>query len=231
VKAGIMQPYFFPYIGYFQLINSVDKFVFLDDVNYINRGWINRNRILVNGNAHMFTVSLKDASQNKLIKEIEIADDGSKSKILKTIEHAYKKAPHFEVVYDLLKTVFLSPINDIAILAKKSIYAVCEFLSIGTSVIESSAIFNNKQLRGEQRIIDINKQLLASDYINPIGGEELYSKENFLGSGINLHFLKTDQIKYSQFNNKFVPSLSIIDTLMFNSVAETIKLLDRFSLN
>ncbi|HVX25473.1 MAG TPA: WbqC family protein [Parafilimonas sp.] len=216
MKAAIMQPYFFPYIGYFQLIHAVDKFVFLDDVNFINRGWINRNRILVNGQPYMFTVSLKDASQNKLINATEMADDGSSDKILKTIEHAYKKAPYFEVVYNLLKQVFFSQANDIATLAKKSIHAVCTFLNIDTVIIEGSAVFNNKQLHGEERIIDINKQLLASDYINVIGGEELYSKENFADEGINLHFLKTNEITYSQFSKDFVPSLSIIDVLMFN---------------
>ncbi len=231
MKAAIMQPYFFPYIGYFQLINAVDKFVFLDDVNFINRGWINRNRILVNGQPHTFTVSLKDASQNKLINETGIADDGSGNKILKTVEHAYKKAPHFEAVYDVLKPIFFSAVNDIATLAKKSIHAVCAFLNIDTTIIESSSAFNNKNLHGEERIIDINKQLQATDYINAIGGAELYSKENFVNNGINLHLLKTAQITYSQFNNEFVSYLSIIDTLMFNSIDEIKLLLNEYSLN
>jgi WbqC-like protein len=231
MKLAIMQPYLFPYIGYFQLINAVDKFVFLDDVNYINRGWINRNRILVNSKANMFTVPLKDASQNKLINEIEVAYQNWQQKILKTIEHAYKKAPQFECVFDVIKAVFLLPVADIATLAKKSIYAVCKFLNIDTSIIDSAAVFNNKQFRGEERIININKQLLASDYINPIGGKELYSRENFSKERIDLHFLNTHEITYPQFNNEFIPALSIIDVLMFNSVEETRKLLNQFSLN
>lgn len=107
MKLAIMQPYFFPYIGYFQLIHAVDKFIILDDVNYINRGWINRNKIIINGEAKWFTLSLDKASQNKLIKEINISSkDVFHEKLLKTLKIFYGKAPYFNQVYDLLNKLF-----------------------------------------------------------------------------------------------------------------------------
>lgn len=216
MRLAIMQPYSFPYIGYFQLINAVDTFTFLDDVNYINRGWINRNNILINGKSFMFTVPLQNASQNKLITEIEIADNGWKETILKTVEMAYKKAPQYKPVFELVKEVFYLPVKQINELAKQSIKIICAYLEVQTKIIDSSTQYDNKNLRGEARIIDINKKVNSTDYINPIGGSELYNKEKFLEHGINLHFLRTKKITYPQGNNEFVPLLSIIDVLMFN---------------
>jgi hypothetical protein len=212
-----MQPYIFPYIGYFQLINTVDRFVFLDDVNYINRGWINRNNILVNGKANMFTVPLQNASQNRLINEVKVAEGNWKDKILKTIEMAYKKAPEFKIVFPLIRDVFSSGDSSIAAMARQSIKQVCTYLEILTEFIDSSERYGNKHLKGEERIIDINVQENSINYVNPIGGMELYRKENFATKGINLYFLQTKKIIYPQFNNEFVPSLSIIDVLMFNA--------------
>jgi len=217
-----MQPYCFPYIGYFQLINAVDKFVFLDDVNFINRGWINRNKILLNGEAYLFTIPLISASQNKLINEISVAENNWRTKILKTIELAYKKAPHFNTAYELIKDVFLSSIEDISTLAKKSVCTICNYLDIHTAMLNSSVAFTSNSLRGEERIINITKELSATDYLNLIGGKELYNKTNFLETGINVHFLKVKDITYKQYKNSFVPNLSIIDVMMFND-KETIK--------
>lgn len=226
-----MQPYFLPYIGYFQLVKSVDRFVFLDDVNFINRGWINRNRILVNGNANMFTIPLIGASQNKIIKDISIAEDGWRNKLLKTIEHAYKKASQFNEVFNLLKKIIQSSASDVASLAKKSIKEVCHYLDITTSFVESSSVYKNTDLKAQERIIDINRKEDARDYINLIGGTELYQKESFENVGIELHFIKTKEIIYPQFQNVFVPNLSIIDVLMFNSVEEVRFMLNEYSLN
>lgn len=230
MKLGIMQPYVFPYIGYFQLINAVDKFVFLDDVNYINRGWINRNRILVNGSAHTFTVPLINASQNRLINEILIAGDEWKSKTIKTIELSYKKAPQFQCIFNLLKDVFYSSINDIATLAKKSIQCVCAYLEINTKLILGSNQYNNKYLKGEDRIIDMVIKENGTNYINPVGGTELYIKEDFSCRGLQLHFLKTGEITYSQFNNQFIPYLSIIDVMMFNDKQTIQQFLNEYEL-
>jgi hypothetical protein len=230
MKIAIMQPYFFPYIGYFQLINAVDKFVFLDDVHFINRGWINRNRILVNGKANMFTVPLQAASQNKLISEINIVAENWQEKILKTIELAYKKAPQFAAVNSLIQEVFLSPVADIATLAKKSIMAVCSFLGIPTVFIESASVFNNQHLKASDRIIDISRQLDGASYYNLMGGEGLYDRKIFSDNGIQLHFVKTGTMMYSQYGRDFVPALSIIDVLMFNSKNQIQEMLLQYEL-
>lgn len=103
MKIAVMQPYLFPYIGYFQLLNAVDMFVVFDDVNFIKKGWINRNNILVNRQKYLFTVPLKDASQNKLIKEVQIADDGWQEKFLKTVAQSYKKAEFFDEAFALIE--------------------------------------------------------------------------------------------------------------------------------
>ena len=230
MKLGIMQPYVFPYIGYFQLLQSADKFVFLDDVNFINRGWINRNRILVNGKANLFTVPIQNSSQNRLINEIAIADTRWQDGILKTIEMAYKKAPQFEPVFSLIKEVFNFPATNIADLARQSIKSVCLYLEVTTKIIDSSGRYNNKDLKGEDRIIDINEKEGATDYINPIGGTELYQPEKFSAKGIKLYFLQTKEITYPQRNNEFVPHLSIIDVVMYNDKEAVQQYLNEYNL-
>lgn len=122
MKLAIMQPYFLPYIGYFQLINAVDTFVLLDDVNYINKGWINRNQLLLNGKAHLFTLPLQKASQNKLINQLELSNETKwKDKLLKTIETAYKKAPQFHLVFPLISQILQYPESNLSLFIHHSI--------------------------------------------------------------------------------------------------------------
>lgn len=224
-----MQPYFFPYIGYFQLLNYVDMYLLYDDVNYINRGWINRNYILVNNKKHLLTLSLKKASQNKLIKEIEIAGD-QKGKIIKTIQRSYARAPFFSDAYPLIESVFQFEETNLAIFLYRSIKAIADFLDCGTRIGLSSDIGRNNGLKGQDRILDLCETLGATQYVNAIGGKELYSKEAFQERGFRLNFLKTDPIEYEQYGNDFEPNLSIIDVLMFNSKKTVKGFLKRFQL-
>lgn len=219
-----MQPYFFPYIGYFQLINAVDTFVIYDDVNFIKRGWINRNRILLNGIINYFTIPCKKVSQNKLINEIQIAFDlNEKTKLLKTFYYAYHKAPYYNAVIHLIEQILSKEYETIAELATESILAVCGYLSIRTRIITSSVKFNNHLLKKADRLIDICRVLDAETYINPIGGVDLYGKQYFMDRGVHLYFLETKPVIYKQFVQPFVPWLSIIDVLMFNR-AEQLKI-------
>ncbi|MBI1286905.1 MAG: hypothetical protein GC178_04940 [Flavobacteriales bacterium] len=231
MRVAIMQPYLFPYIGYFQLIHAVDRFVVFDDVNFIKRGWINRNRVLLNGNDHMFTVPLIGVSQNKLINEIRI-DPNTKwrEKILTTIRHAYKSAPHFDEVYPLIESAFMNDSDMISDYARNSLEVICKYLKIETSIISSSKTYNGSELKGVERIIDICKKEKANTYINAIGGTDLYNQSQFESDGIKLHFLKTDNISYTQGKNEFVKGLSIIDVVMFNSVEQTRNLLNQYQL-
>lgn len=218
-----MQPYIFPYIGYFQLINAVDKIVIYDDVNFINRGWINRNRILVNGKDSLFTIPLKDASQNKLINEIDVNwDPAWKNKFLKTIEQSYKKAPFYQEGLEIIeKTLNIEDLNTSNVIFN-NLNVICEYLDITTELIPSSAIYQNTDLKAQERILDICLQEKANHYINPIGGLELYDKSYFESKGLKLNFIKSKPVVYKQFKNDFVPWLSMIDVLMFNS-KETIQ--------
>lgn len=230
MKVGIMQPYFFPYLGYWQLINAVDKYVIFDDVNYIKRGWINRNRILYNGEIRYLNVYLKGVSQNKLINEIEIGDQEKNKNNLTIIHHAYNKAPYFKDFYPVVEAIINQNATNVADYNGILLNNICEYLGIKTEVVRSSQIDKDNSLRGQDKILDICKRLNATEYYNAIGGRDLYDNIRFRSDGIDLFFLKTDEICYHQFDRKFEPNLSIIDVLMFNSVEETRKLLDRYQL-
>jgi hypothetical protein len=231
MKIAIMQPYFMPYIGYFQLINAVDKFVIYDDVNYINRGWVNRNKVLINGKSSMITVPLKEASQNKLINEIEVySNEKWKQKMLKTIELAYKKAPHLNLVYPLLNKIINNNAATISEFNFTGIKAICDYLGITTSLVSSSEMYANNKLKGQYRILDICIREKANHYINPTGGMELYSNEVFSKEGISLSFIISELRPYKQFKNEFIPALSLIDVMMFNSTEEVNKMLNQYQL-
>jgi hypothetical protein len=218
MRIAVMQPYLFPYIGYWQLMAAVDKFVVLDDVNYIKKGWINRNNILVNGAPQLFTVPLKEVSQNKLIKDISLSDDSSwKTKFLRTIETSYKRAPHFNDAFSVIETTVNSSESNSSAFIYNSFKIVLDYLEVNKSFEPSSAIYNNRHLKGEDKILDICRLEKATHYINPIGGTELYSREKFTGMNIKLNFIKSLPVIYRQFSEEFHPNLSMIDILMFNS--------------
>lgn len=232
MKIGIMQPYFFPYIGYWQLINCVDKYVIYDDVNFIKRGWINRNKILIDNTPKYINVPLIGASQNKLINEIVISDNiDLLKKVLKSIDRSYKKAPYFKDVYPLLEDIILYDEKNLAKWLENSIRSVCDYLDINTEIIVSSHIEKNNELKSTNKILDICNVLGANEYINAIGGENLYCKENFISKNIELSFIKTNEIGYKQFNdNMMFSNLSIIDVMMFNSVEKIKTMLNEYEL-
>ena len=231
MKVSIMQPYFFPYIGYFQLIANSDVFVIFDDVNFIKKGWINRNNILVNNTPYLFSMPLQNVSQNKHINEIFISDlDKWKMDLLKTISSSYKKAPFYQDVYPLIEKIISFDELNLALYIQNSLQNLCVYLNLNTKLIMSSEIVKNNDLKGENKIIDICVQLGATQYINAIGGIELYTQENFQVKNIDLKFIKSENILYQQFKNEFKPWLSIIDVIMFNSVEDTRMLLNKFEL-
>jgi hypothetical protein len=218
MSIAIMQPYTFPYIGYFQLIHASDVFVFYDDVNFINRGWINRNRILLNGKDHLFTIPCSDASQNKLINEVALQDDEKAiQKLLSTFKQAYSKAPYFKDVYSMLEDTLLAGSKTIAALAIKSVTNICKYLELERTLKISSEEYDNRELKKADRLIDICHREGITHYINAAGGKEIYTKEYFGERGISLNFLNSVKQEYKQFNNPFVPWLSVIDVLMFNT--------------
>lgn len=228
MTLAIMQPYLFPYIGYWQLINAVDTFVIYDDVNFIKQGYINRNSILSNGKSQIITLELIGASSNKIINEIEVGNN--REKLLKTIKQNYTKAPCFDKVYPIIENIINQNEKNLAKFIGYSLERICEYLEVDTKFIYSSNIKKDNTLKAQDKVIDICKNLNAKKYINAIGGQELYSKEIFRKNDIELNFLKTELVEYKQFKNDFVPYLSIIDILMFNSKNEIKNMLDRYEL-
>ena len=231
MTIAIMQPYIFPYIGYFQLIKAVDKFVIYDDVNFINKGWINRNRILVGGKDHLFTIPLKDASQNKLIFEVELSESEPwRKKLLKTIQQSYQKAPNYQTVFPIIEEIVNFDTRTINELIIHCLKRICSYLAIETEIVLTSRIYNNTDLKGPERILDICKEENAQHYINPIGGMELYDKSKFSSQDIRLNFIRSTASAYPQYKNAFVPWLSIIDILMFNDLEKINSLLKEYEL-
>ena len=233
MKLAIMQPYFLPYVGYMQLVDAVDTFVLYDDVAFINRGWINRNRLLINGQEYLFTVPLKDASQNKRINEVHLADDPKwRNKLLKTIEQGYRKAPYYQTVMPLTEKIINFTTDSIADLIYVSLVELHQYLHLSTRLVQSSAIYDNVSLKAQERILDICRQEKATQYINPIGGTELYDKPTFAQEGIELSFIKANTVEYPQINNRneFIPWLSIIDLLMMQDVPTVKTMLGAYEL-
>ena len=228
MRLGIMQPYFFPYLGYWQLLANVDKYVVYDDVTYIKGGWINRNNFLINGQKNLLTMRLEKASSYTLIKDIAIKDDFVK--FLKTIEMGYKKAPFFEDSFRLLKDICQCPDKKLGQFLFNSHIKICEYLGIDTELILSSSFEKHMELKGKDKVISICKQLGADEYINAIGGQELYDKKEFAENGIRLNFLQANLREYRQLKNEFVAGLSIIDIMMFNSKEEIKEMLNDFNL-
>lgn len=222
MKLGIMQPYFFPYIGYWQLLNAVDEYVVYDDVNFIKGGWINRNRILVGNEIKYFNVPMIGASSYKKINEIEVdMNPGIRNKLIRTIEINYFKAPYYDKAFEVFRKVVTQEESNLARYLYYSIEAICEYLGITTKLLISSEINKNNCLKGEDKVLQICKILNASEYYNAIGGKELYSKENFLHDGIELKFVKTSD---------GVPNLSILDVMMNNSIGEIRNMLQDYEL-
>jgi hypothetical protein len=218
MNIAIMQPYFFPYIGYFQLIYSSDVFVIYDDVNFIKGGWINRNRILLNGDISYINVPMIGASSFKKINEIHVVDD--REKLISKINQAYKKAPFYNEIYPFIEDVLNYDSDNLAEFLSNIILKLTGFLGINARILISSSIEKDKNLKGQAKVIDICKKLNASNYINSIGGMQLYNSNDFDNEGLNLKFLKTNDFTYNQFVNEFVPNLSILDFLMNKGVEE-----------
>jgi hypothetical protein len=231
MKLAIMQPYLFPYIGYYQLMNLVDNFIIYDDVTYINKSWINRNRILLNKEEFYFTIPLRNKSQNILIKDLKLAMDVKwKKNFMQTLTHAYSKAPYFGNIYSLINTILDTENLYFRDLYYNSFSIINKYLDINSRLLESSKIFLDKKFKGEQKIIALCLNQGASSYYNLSGGKNLYDNNNFNLNNIELKFIKP-RIQ-EQKTNKYLFSrgLSIIDDLMFCEKSELKRQLMEFNI-
>lgn len=230
MRTAIMQPYFFPYIGYFQLISAVDTFIIYDNIQYTKKGWINRNRILVNGKDEYITLPLKKDSDYLNIINREVSDTYEKDKFLRKLKEVYRKAPEFSTVFPIIEAIINYEDNNLFYYLHNGLLKVCDFLDVKTTFVISSSLDINHDLKSEDKVIALCKKTNTTQYINPIGGVELYSKTTFTDQAIELIFLKSGAITYNQFNQEFIPWLSIIDVLMFNSKAKIVDMLSKFKL-
>lgn len=214
-----MQPYFFPYIGYFQLIRAADLFVIYDNIQYSKRGWINRNRILRQGQEALISIALKKDSDFLDVRDRELAANFDRDKLLKQIADAYHKAPYFRPAFPVIEAAIRHADANLFRFLHHSIITVCAYLHIDTSIAISSHIAIDHESKGQDKVLAICQQVAASDYINPIGGTALYSRAEFSRRKIRLSFLRSIPFDYPQMGNPFIPSLSIVDVMMFNSRA------------
>lgn len=222
MKLAIMQPYFLPYIGYFQLIAAVDLFIVYDNIKYTKKGWINRNRMLQNGSDALFSLALKKDSDSLDVVQRELAADFNRDKLLNQFKGAYRKAPYFEKTMPLIEQIVSFEDNNLFAYVHHSIVQICKYLDIKTSIRVSSTIDINHSLQGQDRVLALCQATNTKTYVNAIGGLDLYAKDVFQENGIELQFIKSRPFDYTQFDRPFVPWLSMLDVLMFNPI-ETIQ--------
>lgn len=229
MRIAIMQPYFLPYIGYFQLINAVDKFVIYDNIEYTKKGWINRNRILANSGAEYITLPLKKDSDFLPVNQRKLSDnyDIDRIKILRKIKENYRKAPYFSTGSTIAEDILSNPERNLFKFILNSVQLICKYIEIETEIVISSNIVVNHNLKGDEKVIAICRALNAEQYINPIGGTEIYDKQAFKFHNIDLYFLRTVPFTYRQFNSEFIPWLSILDLIMFISVGDLKDLINK----
>lgn len=217
MRVAIMQPYFLPYIGYFQLISAVDEFIVYDNIKYTKKGWIKRNRMLQNGKAVMFSLPLKSAPDSLNVCERELTADFNHDKFLNQFKGAYRRAPYFEQAFPLIEQIVRYRDANLFHFLYHSIIKTCEYLDIKTKIKISSAICIDHDLKSQEKVLAMCEAVDAKIYVNAIGGMELYSKSDFRKRGFELKFIKSKDFEYAQFGDAFVPWLSIVDVLMFNS--------------
>lgn len=229
MKLAVMQPYLFPYIGYFQLIHAADLFLIYDDVAYIKQGYINRNNILSPNGATRFTIPVPGASSNKLIADLAFSKDVKKA--LKTIEQSYSKAPYFKAVFPIIQRALEFDERSIASVCQKSFKDIFSYLGVEKQFKKTSELEYDRSAAARDRLITLCHQFEADCYINAPGGRKLYEKDDFAESGLDLKFVDPMPVEYPQCGSQFVPNLSIIDVLMNCSRDQVIEYMKRYELN
>jgi hypothetical protein len=226
-----MQPYFFPYIGYWQLINAADLFVIYDDVNYIKGGWINRNRLLINGKATFITAPLQHASPHKRICDIALLPETAwRDKLVRAVENTYRRSPFFSETFPVIEELIRHDTDNLATYLAHQLRTLAAFMGIDTEFAISNRHYRNEALSGRARVLDICKIEGADIYLNLPGGQSLYDAETFRSHDLDLRFIAMRPMPYPQQASEFVPHLSIIDALMGAGPAAIRDHLDAFEL-
>ena len=224
------QPYLLPYLGYWQLIHAADRFLIADDYDFIKAGWVNRNRILLNGAPYYLRVEMVEHTPSRLIMDKRVAMKPAwLNDKLRTLEMAYHRAPFFAQGYALAERILTNPERNLSLFLEHSIREVCAYLGITTPISRSSELTGNSRFRREERIYDFCARLGADTYINLPGGQKLYDYGAFAAHGIRLRFIQPILKPYKQFGDRFVERLSILDAIMFNPPDALHAMLDDFA--
>ena len=229
MKLAVMQPYLFPYIGYYQLAYCSDMFVFYDDVTYIKNGYINRNSVLTKNGRQLFTLPVNNASSFTLIKDLEFSNN--EKKILASIQQAYSKSPYFSDVYPIIEKIFKSENRNVAYMTSQSIIEVFKYLEVNFKYTYSSLVDYDNTQDAKNKLYQFCDIFNSNEYINTIGGKDLYHKDAFIKKGINLGFISSCDFEYNQFNNNsdFESNLSMIDVLMNCSKVEIMNIIGKYN--
>lgn len=223
MKLAIMQPYFFPYIGYFQLMASVDAFVIYDNIKYTKKGWINRNRIQNRGVEMLISLPLQKGSDHLNICERIISTIFDRQKLCNQIIGSYRHAPYFNDVMPVLEKIIKNESGNLFAYLYQSIVTLRDYFGLTCELLVSSTLAVDHNLKAQARVLDICHVMEADEYINPPGGVELYSPQDFADHDISLKFIQPQQWHYPHSHADFIPCLSIIDVMMFNDRDEIVR--------
>lgn len=232
MTLAIMQPYFLPYLGYYALIKATDKFIILDEVQYINKGWIARNRILKPGGGWQYIlIPVEKHPQITLIKDIKISNSANwQKRIINQLEHYKKTAPYYKQVIALLESAFSLNLESITLQNVHLLSETCKYIGIQFQheIFSEMDLIIERVNEPDEWSLNIAKANKASCYINPQGGTAFYNNSKFTKNGIELKFLKIHLSEYNQYRNIFEPGLSIIDLMMFNSPEVICEMLNQY---
>jgi hypothetical protein len=233
MKLGIMQPYFFPYIGYFQLMAAVDRWISFDDIQFIDKGWVNRNRILhpdVNKEWQYITLPLEKRGRFDKICEISIKSDAKwREQMLGKLSSYKRKAPNYKSTIDFVTSCFDTDETNLSRFLTRTLRMTAEYLGIETP-IEVQSQMNltlNEVEHSGQWALRISEKLGATEYINPHSGADIFKEREFDASCIKLTFLKPHLELYAQRQDYFIEGLSIIDVMMWNDREKISEMLTR----
>lgn len=227
--VALMQPYFFPYIGYFQLMSAVDCFVFYDDAQYMKGGWVNRNRILYDGAPGWWTHPIVREDYRLPIRQRRYARSPARTTaLLAKLDGAYRTAPQFAPTVAMATEYLDNDLETVSAFNQAHLEGIARRLGIDCTFVPSSQLDYDRALGAQSRVIDLCRRLGASAYLNAMGGSALYDAGEFARRGLELGFVHPEVTTYPQLDRPHVPFLSIIDVLMFNSVEQASALLGRY---
>jgi hypothetical protein len=220
MRIALMQPYFFPYLGHFDLLNMVDEWIVFDTAQYMRSHWMNRNRILhPAGGWEYITVPVRKHPTNTPGHQVEIAMAIDwRNRILRKLQHYRNKAPYYQDVMDFVEECFA----DVGPNLSETNIRILEKTRTRLGIKTPMRVLSRMDLRLEPVLgpgdwgFEISRLLGAREYVNPAGGAALFDRDQFEKHGIKLTIQNFSNIAYDCRPYRFEPGLSIIDVMMWN---------------